>query len=204
MIFILINIFNIVQRNPEWVKYKDKGLKHCFDLDELHMDIVAIGRRAWASKSGVPFEILENAISEEVGNNDRHEDTPELENMTSNLDQRGTLPMISTRKRARAARGLALKDGKRLSAASALNKIINRLISPPNPVCKVNANLISRWKKQALDNLISLFYNQPQNVTNSDETRIQMLHAKIGQLTVERDFLELASNRLTSASVRKW
>ena len=129
MIFILINIFNIVQRNPEWVKYKDKGLKHCFDLDELHMDIVAIGRRAWASKSGVPFEILENAISEEVGNNDRHEDTPELENMTSNLDQRGTLPMISTRKRARAARGLALKDGKRLSAASALNKIINRLIN---------------------------------------------------------------------------
>jgi len=69
---------------------------------------------------------------------------------------------------------------------------------------KVNSNLISRWKKQALDNLTSLFCNQPQNVTNSDETRIQMLHAKIGQLTVERDFLELASNRLTSLSARKW
>ena len=69
---------------------------------------------------------------------------------------------------------------------------------------KVNANLIRKWKKRVLEGLNSLFSESVQQVSVSDESRIQMLHAKIGQLTVERDFLESASNKLHSGSARKW
>ena len=69
---------------------------------------------------------------------------------------------------------------------------------------KVNPNLIAKWKKRVLEGLNGLFSESVQQTPATDESRIQMLHAKIGQLTVERDFLEFASNKFSSSSARKW
>jgi len=39
---------------------------------------------------------------------------------------------------------------------------------------------------------------------NNHALEVKELHAKIGQLTVERDFLSEASSRLISGGVKKW
>lgn len=52
----------------------------------------------------------------------------------------------------------------------------------------VHPTQISTWKQQALDGLTDIFTGRatPQK---THEKEIKELHAKIGQLTVERDFL---------------
>lgn len=54
----------------------------------------------------------------------------------------------------------------------------------------VNANMISKWKKQALDNMNSAFSGKHERSEVSNEHQIKQLHAKIGELTVEKDFLQ--------------
>lgn len=69
---------------------------------------------------------------------------------------------------------------------------------------QVNANLISKWKAQALQGM-SLIFSQPLDHSNSPkEQQIKDLHAKIGELIVERDFLEQVSNKLGLGGGRKW
>ena len=68
----------------------------------------------------------------------------------------------------------------------------------------VNANLISKWKLQALHGLSSIFSSRIEAVSANDDQRIKDLHAKIGELTVERDFLEHSSQKLGLRSLRKW
>ena len=68
----------------------------------------------------------------------------------------------------------------------------------------VNANVISKWKKQALQGLDSLFSNKHEPVEVLDHQKLKDLHAKIGELTLERDFLSQASNRLGLGVVKKW
>ena len=60
----------------------------------------------------------------------------------------------------------------------------------------LNPNMITRWKKQAVDGMKETFSrgNHTANET-ADQTRIKELHAKIGELTVERDFLAKAFGR---------
>ena len=60
----------------------------------------------------------------------------------------------------------------------------------------VNANMISRWKKQALMGLTEIFSGKYERTELSNDQQIKALHAKIGQLTVEKDFLEDVSRRL--------
>ena len=48
---------------------------------------------------------------------------------------------------------------------------------------------ISTWKRQAMDGLGAIFSNGVDKVRVDHESEIHGLHAKIGQLTVERDFL---------------
>jgi len=60
----------------------------------------------------------------------------------------------------------------------------------------VNGNMISRWKKQALHGMADTFSGKHEHVQLSNDQQIKVLHAKIGQLTVEKDFLEDASRRL--------
>ena len=54
---------------------------------------------------------------------------------------------------------------------------------------KVHPNQVSTWKRQAMDGLGAIFSNGVDKVRMDYEGEIHDLHAKIGQLTVERDFL---------------
>ncbi len=54
---------------------------------------------------------------------------------------------------------------------------------------KVHANQVSSWKRQALDGLDTIFSNGADKARVDHEDEVHDLHAKIGQLTVERDFL---------------
>ena len=67
----------------------------------------------------------------------------------------------------------------------------------------LHVSVIQRWKKEALMNLESGFREGGPKVQN-DEKIIKELHAKIGQLTVEKDFLETASQRLGLRGAAKW
>jgi len=53
----------------------------------------------------------------------------------------------------------------------------------------VHPNLISKWKRQALDGLISIFSGAKESDSKDYEAQIRRLQAKIGELVVERDFL---------------
>ena len=54
---------------------------------------------------------------------------------------------------------------------------------------KVHPNQVSTWKRQAMDGLDAIFSNGADKTRVDHEGQIHDLHAKIGQLTVERDFL---------------
>ena len=54
---------------------------------------------------------------------------------------------------------------------------------------KVHPNQVSTWKRQAIDGLSEVFSNGADHERQDHETEVRDLHAKIGQLTVERDFL---------------
>lgn len=60
--------------------------------------------------------------------------------------------------------------------------------------CKygVHPNQISQWKQQAKEQIAAGFAGKSQKAQQNDEARIKELHAKIGQLTVEKDFLQQA------------
>ena len=54
---------------------------------------------------------------------------------------------------------------------------------------KVHPNQVSTWKRQAMDGLDEVFSNGTDRAVRDHEEEVRDLHAKIGQLTVERDFL---------------
>ena len=55
--------------------------------------------------------------------------------------------------------------------------------------------MIATWKRQAVENMAEVFSNKSQKTRKAEEARIKELHAKIGQLTVERGFLAKAFGR---------
>ena len=56
----------------------------------------------------------------------------------------------------------------------------------------VHPNQVSQWKKQAKEQIAAGFAGKAPKGQRSEEVRIKELHAKIGQLTVEKDFLKQA------------
>ena len=54
---------------------------------------------------------------------------------------------------------------------------------------KVHPNQVSTWKRQAMDGLGEVFSNGADRALRDHDSEVHDLHAKIGQLTVERDFL---------------
>jgi transposase len=58
----------------------------------------------------------------------------------------------------------------------------------------LHQTMINSWKKQAIDKLSTVF-EQKSDVGKTPDAEAEKLHAKIGQLVVERDFLAKAFGR---------
>lgn len=59
----------------------------------------------------------------------------------------------------------------------------------------VHQTLINSWKKQAIEGMSGTFSGKAEAVEADRQSEIDKLHAMIGQLVVERDFLKRASGR---------
>lgn len=59
----------------------------------------------------------------------------------------------------------------------------------------VHQTLINRWKRQVLEGISGMFSGKAEENAAEKVGEIEKLHAKVGQLVVERDFLAKASGR---------
>ena len=64
---------------------------------------------------------------------------------------------------------------------------------------QVHPNQITEWKKQLLDRAPEIFDKEKKQ----NEPDIKELHAKIGQLAMENDFLAVALGRVEGPSAKK-
>ena len=60
---------------------------------------------------------------------------------------------------------------------------------------KVHPNQVPTWKRQAMDGLGAVFSGGANKAGSDHEADVHDLHAKIGQLTLERDFLSKGLKR---------
>jgi transposase len=60
---------------------------------------------------------------------------------------------------------------------------------------QLHPNQITQWKRQAIENLVKAFDDKAADAQVGREAEVAKLHAKIGQLVVERDFLAKAFDR---------
>lgn len=65
----------------------------------------------------------------------------------------------------------------------------------------VHPNQITKWKKQMLDRAQEVFAKEKK--TQGEGPSIKELHAKIGQLAMEKDFLETALGRIDDTSAKR-
>jgi transposase len=61
----------------------------------------------------------------------------------------------------------------------------------------IHQPMVGDWKRQAMEGLTAVFSGKSaaQEAARSTEAEVEKLHAKIGQLLVERDFLAKASGQ---------
>ena len=59
----------------------------------------------------------------------------------------------------------------------------------------VHQTMISDWKRQAMEGLVTVFSGKTEAKEGIRAEEVEKLHAKIGQLVVERDFLAKVSGR---------
>jgi len=59
----------------------------------------------------------------------------------------------------------------------------------------VHPNMIAQWKRKAQEGLPELFAKKQDRSDASREAEVKELHAKIGQLTIENDFLSKVFGR---------
>ena len=60
---------------------------------------------------------------------------------------------------------------------------------------QLHPNQITQWKRQAIEKLAKVFDDKASDAQVGREAEVTKLHAKIGQLVVERDFLAKAFDR---------
>jgi transposase len=66
---------------------------------------------------------------------------------------------------------------------------------------EVHATQVTSWKNEVLENLAGIFGGE--SCGRDEKERIRELHAKIGELTVERDFLEGALGKFPGLSGKR-
>lgn len=59
----------------------------------------------------------------------------------------------------------------------------------------IHHTMIAAWKRQAVEGLAGTFSGAGDAAKAASEAEVEKLHAKIGQLVVERDFLAKAFGR---------
>ena len=61
----------------------------------------------------------------------------------------------------------------------------------------IHQTMVGEWKRQAMEGMVAVFSGRSagQESSKAAEVEVERLHAKIGQLLVERDFLAKASGR---------
>ncbi len=61
----------------------------------------------------------------------------------------------------------------------------------------IHQTMVGDWKRQAMEGLTAVFSGKAaaQESAKTAEAEVEKLHAKIGQLVVERDFLAKVSGR---------
>ena len=60
---------------------------------------------------------------------------------------------------------------------------------------QVHPNQVGTWKRQAMAGLAEVFSGGGERRARDHESEVRDLHAKIGELIVERDFLSRGSGR---------
>lgn len=66
---------------------------------------------------------------------------------------------------------------------------------------EVHPTQVTSWKNEVLEKLVGIFGGENSN--RDEKERIRELHAKIGELTVERDFLEGALGKFPGLSGKR-
>lgn len=61
---------------------------------------------------------------------------------------------------------------------------------------QVPRSVLSKWKKQLLDNGAEIYKKGNQRMQAQNNSNMEKLHATIGRLKVENDFLQQASSKL--------
>ncbi len=67
----------------------------------------------------------------------------------------------------------------------------------------MHANQITQWKSQLLEGAAGIFGDEVKPESAEAAVDVKTLHAKIGQLTLENDFLEGALSKAGLPSARR-
>jgi transposase len=67
----------------------------------------------------------------------------------------------------------------------------------------VHANQITQWKAQLLEGAAGVFGSEPRTVPSAATVDLKSLHAKIGELTLENDFLAGALGKAGLLSAKR-
>lgn len=59
----------------------------------------------------------------------------------------------------------------------------------------IHQTMIATWKRQAIEGMAATFSGKTEAAKDAGSAEVEKLHAKIGQLVVERDFLSKAFGR---------
>ena len=59
----------------------------------------------------------------------------------------------------------------------------------------VHQTMIAAWTRQAIEDMVRTFSGKTESVQAASEAELARLHAKIGQLVIEKDFLSKAFGR---------